>query len=1473
MSKANAKVMSDVGGVRQLVERCGAHAPLPLKFVASRSCIEFKDTAAAMIALAKAVQAYPKTPSQGLLGNFRKQHPQYAFMWTNKTLASCKPFIDLHGSSTTGSFSWDGDVPVNNALPQILRWVPNAPPAPSPSAASSNAIVYVNSLSHGKQVFELLSASTVLFIDLEGDLEPNGRISLLQVSGSHDPQTVYLIDTLTCPSILRDSQVKRVLSAALVVLHDARRDTAALRGQFQIVLSSIFDTQVAHQVLEGNHTLMAGLNLVLSLYANVTNTMKTQVVHREGLWEQRPLPPLLIEYAAQDVVHLPAAYRAMKARMTDAMYTACLDRSKARATTGAASSAAIRRTLVQVSTYLLQAGGYIHLSTSSALYAKFPELHVLKGRGTLSDFFHTYGPLVTPSIVIVNDKLMLQTMDTAAAMTHLAAFLRLNGGKVAAASLTDFYKAYPGVQTVLKPSKNSSPVAFIKRHGAKGTPPIVVQGASTLVLKSASPTPSPRRPIDGGGEPISPAQLIKTYGRRFAQDKWGVAVTHDATFANVLTVHVPAIQTFVLTNQSTEVVSLRRCFRVATPSSSSSSAKSPFRLTNVGPMTLAPFGGSISVACRFLSNIPGRFHGVVAFEFESATRTLFVIGRVFEGVDCVDAAMDAETRQLIQQGTSRRQKKRHPTQLHFAPPAYSHTPSRNGDMAVGFAVPLGRHALPASWSTSAMDTDDLTLTMSNHTRRFQDLLYREEQELLRQQREYDMEHATLHRKTPVLFELAVPGLAEGRPSLVAGDKVLIRHSSSSSSPTFQGTITQVRLDGIYIAMPAAFSRSSAGPLFNVRFVSSRTSTRLEHQGLHAVSADMHTAMLFPSTEQLMVGRQGYRKPSSPTSSSLAPSHTTDLCFSRPINPEQALAIRDIHALVLSSRRRRATSSEEGDGVLLPYLLFGPPGTGKTVTIVEAIIQLLQSPLTKKSSSSMHILVCAPSNAAADNVVARLATQVSADNTMRRVMAFSRRVQDTPASVLPFTTITCDGESTSFVQPSLDELNTTSVLVTTIATGAKLFNWGVQRGFFDLIVFDEAAQATEPAVVAVVGPLATRDTVVVLAGDPKQLGPVVKSTYGVRFGLGKSLMERLLPVYEEAAAAVGHHPPPTTTKHSSPWSTKLVRNYRSHPDILAVPNAQFYDGDLVPSAPTSVTHSLLTWPHLPNPSVPLVFHGVAGGEVQTNDSPSWFNPHELQIVLEYVEKLLAYQVLPADIGVITPYAKQRQKLQETFRRRGVPSGVLVGSVEQFQGGERRVIVISTVRSAAGYFEDDSKFQLGFVAHPKRFNVAVTRAQAMLIVVGNPAVLETSPDWKAFLGYCMARRVCRGVLPTCHDEEKDEWEHVGSDDDDEFVHEHDLLDQAVALQHDMERTAEAQRREREAQYTAWRADKEARHAAERKRVEQMEIQDYARLAMALEAAEEIYRRQDIQRQAELHRADQEFRRQQRQDNHNNAECIIL
>jgi superfamily I DNA and/or RNA helicase len=269
---------------------------------------------------------------------------------------------------------------------------------------------------------------------------------------------------------------------------------------------------------------------------------------------------------------------------------------------------------------------------------------------------------------------------------------------------------------------------------------------------------------------------------------------------------------------------------------------------------------------------------------------------------------------------------------------------------------------------------------------------------------------------------------------------------------------------------------------------------------------------------------------------------------------------------------------------------------------------------------------------------------------------------------------------------------------------------------------------------------------VLAGDPRQLGPIVRSDavdedHG---GLAISLLERLLGTH----SSYGFDPQayPDSSGFDPRVITMLRHCYRCHPSILQVPNELFYGSKLIPSALSAVTDNMLTWEVLPTPGFPMIFHGVVGKNEREGNSPSWFNAIEVEAVFGYVRQLVDGAGVPAkDIAVIAPYIKQVSKTRQLLRRPDNQhryDDVAVGSCEKMQGQERRVIIITTVRSSTEFLEQDEVYNIGFLSNPKRFNVALTRAQALVIVVGNPYVLCTDPHWNALLQHCIRNKGYRG-----------------------------------------------------------------------------------------------------------------------------------
>jgi helicase MOV-10 len=169
------------------------------------------------------------------------------------------------------------------------------------------------------------------------------------------------------------------------------------------------------------------------------------------------------------------------------------------------------------------------------------------------------------------------------------------------------------------------------------------------------------------------------------------------------------------------------------------------------------------------------------------------------------------------------------------------------------------------------------------------------------------------------------------------------------------------------------------------------------------------------------------------------------------------------------------------------------------------------------------------------------------------------------------------------------------------------------------------------------------------------------------------MERLmnLPVYKKDASGA----------YNKRMITKLLLNFRSHEKILEVSNKMFYENELVAKSESKFTHWAQNWCHLPNKKFPIIFHPTY--EDHSKEKTSLFNAKEVDIVSKYVKLILTFgingkEVCQADIGMISPYKRQCQRLQQRCRDYGWHD-IEVGTVESFQGREKDVVFISTVRS--------------------------------------------------------------------------------------------------------------------------------------------------------------------------------------------------
>jgi superfamily I DNA and/or RNA helicase len=417
------------------------------------------------------------------------------------------------------------------------------------------------------------------------------------------------------------------------------------------------------------------------------------------------------------------------------------------------------------------------------------------------------------------------------------------------------------------------------------------------------------------------------------------------------------------------------------------------------------------------------------------------------------------------------------------------------------------------------------------------------------------------------------------------------------------------------------------------------------------------------------------------------------------------------------------------------IIHGPPGTGKTTTIVELIRQAVRR--------GEKVLACAPSNLGVDNLLERL---VAGGERAVRLGHPARVLPELRAHTLDLLVEDHDdtrparkmakeafalfrkagkwarakpepGARRDMRQEARDLLadarRLESQAVERILSGATVLcatTTGLDAAVlgdrsFDLVVIDEACQSTEPGCWV---PL-LRGRRVVLAGDHCQLPPTVLAREAEAEGFGVSLMERLVSLYGDSITRL------------------LTVQYRMHRAIMDFSSREFYGGEL--EADASVAgHRLGDLPGVRAEALteePVQFIDTAGAgyeEQREPDGESRLNPQEADIVCRKVRALLEAGVAPAGIAVIAPYAAQVRLLRE---RLAVP-GLEIDSVDGFQGREKEAVIISLVRS-------NTEGQIGFLADVRRMNVALTRARRKLLVVGDSATLAVDPFYTRLFEY--------------------------------------------------------------------------------------------------------------------------------------------
>lgn len=275
--------------------------------------------------------------------------------------------------------------------------------------------------------------------------------------------------------------------------------------------------------------------------------------------------------------------------------------------------------------------------------------------------------------------------------------------------------------------------------------------------------------------------------------------------------------------------------------------------------------------------------------------------------------------------------------------------------------------------------------------------------------------------------------------------------------------------------------------------------------------------------------------------------------------------------------------------------------------------------------------------------------------------------------------------------------------------------------FSHIFIDEAAASMEAEALMGIAGVKRSNCHVILSGDHKQLGPVIKNKRAASLGLDKSLMERLLLNKLYKVDDDG--------SYDTRLQLRLRRNYRSHPEIVGIYNQLYYDNQLIPMAPLEEVNKAANWGFLPNGEFPILFNATYGKTEREHNSTSSYNQLEAKAVAWFVERLLidglgdGVQVEPDEIGIITPYLAQCKRLKNMLSW-----GVEVGSVESYQGREKQIIIVSLVSSFMRPY---------FLSNPKRVNVLLSRAKCLMILIGNPESLGQNEDFQHIIDKCKLR----------------------------------------------------------------------------------------------------------------------------------------
>ncbi len=422
------------------------------------------------------------------------------------------------------------------------------------------------------------------------------------------------------------------------------------------------------------------------------------------------------------------------------------------------------------------------------------------------------------------------------------------------------------------------------------------------------------------------------------------------------------------------------------------------------------------------------------------------------------------------------------------------------------------------------------------------------------------------------------------------------------------------------------------------------------------------------------------------------------------------------------------------------IVHGPPGTGKTTTLVQAIKAMIRS-------DNKQVLVVAPSNTAVDLLSEKLAdeglnilrvgnpvrvserlmsltldSKVAAHSRMKEVKNLRKQANEyrnlahkykrnlgkaerEQRKALFDEAYKIMKEINNTEQYVIDDLTAKAQVIAATLVGAN--HYTVRKLKFHTVVIDEAGQALEPACWIPI----LKAKKLVLAGDHYQLSPTVKSNLAAKNGLANTLLEKCVALHPEAVVL-------------------LEEQYRMHETIMGYSSAVFYKNQL--KAHSSVASHLL----FPDDR-PLAFIDTAGcGFDEKADGTSTTNPEEASFLFKHLTQLVnelseyyAIDNFPT-IAVISPYKQQVNLLKEQLLHspalKVYGPKISVNTIDSFQGQERDIVYISMTRS-------NTNGEIGFLSDIRRMNVAMTRARKKLVIIGDSGTLSTAAFYLNFITY--------------------------------------------------------------------------------------------------------------------------------------------